>query len=90
MNDFQLIDLGAFTAFQRKVTALDRAAEDREFRFRQLPEAAQETGQAGEGFWVFEEENEDNVFGGILHVTAGRVYAISEDVYEFVRSAMER
>lgn len=84
MNDFQLIDLGAFTAFQRKVAALDRAAEDREFRFRQLQDAGQ---MAGESFWVFEEEDEDNVFGGILHVTDGRVYAISEDVYEFVKGA---
>ncbi len=88
MGEFQLIDLGAFTTFKRKVQALSDRMEDREFRLREL-ENSQNFQNEG-SFWVLEEEDEETLFGGILHVQAGRVYAISEDVYDFVNGAFNR
>ncbi len=86
MGDFELIDLGAFTTFKRKVQALSNRMEDREFRLREL-----ENSQNPEGsFWVLEEEDADTLFGGILHVQEGRVYAISSDVFDFVNGAFGR
>lgn len=85
MDGFQLIDLGAFTTFRRKVATLSDCMEDREFRLRELDGV-----QGDGGFWVLEEEDEEALFGGILHVKSGRVYAISSDVYDFVTDAFAR
>ncbi len=89
MGEFQLIDLGAFTTFKRKVQALSDRMQDREFRLREL-ENSQNFQVSGGSFWVLEEEDEETLFGGILHVQEGRVYAISEDVYDFVNGAFNR
>lgn len=78
----QLIDMGPLAEFSKKMKRLKQRFSDRVYRFRRL---------VGQGnFWIFEEEDEDDIYGAVLQVQAGRVYAISDDVYEAVNTALNR
>jgi hypothetical protein len=72
----EFIDLGSVVAFKRRLAALQGRVVDRIFRFSKMEKHA--------GFWLFEDEDDDEIVGGVLHVKGGRVYAISKDVEKLV------
>lgn len=78
------IEMGSLNQFIKKVAALQNNFSDRVYRFRPLDSTRRQP------FWVFEEEDEDDLFGGVLQVQDGKVYAISRDVYDFVSTAFAR
>lgn len=78
---YQLIDLGAVNEFSSRVEQLSDASEGRVYRFRPLEEV-----KAGD-FWVFEQEDDEEILGGLLQIEGQRVYAISQDVFNFIHNA---
>ena len=83
-SGYCLMDLGPLQEFMARVEVLRQRFEDRIYRFRPLYEVSDDP------FWVFEEEDDETLFGGILQVEKGQVYAISQDVYDFVSMALAR
>lgn len=78
----EFIDLGSVAAFKRRLALLQRRVSDRIFRFSEMEQHA--------GFWLFEDEDDDEILGGVLHVKGGRVYAISKDVEKLVGESFSR
>jgi hypothetical protein len=65
----EFIDIGSVVAFKRRLAALQGRVVDRIFRFSKMEKHA--------GFWLFEDEDDDEIVGGVLH-------AISKDVEKLV------
>jgi hypothetical protein len=82
MGNFKLIDLGPINDFIKRLNALQESVKNRWIRFAEM--------QENSGFWLFEDENDDEIVGGILHVEQGRVYAISQDVANLVEESFAR
>ena len=83
MSEFKFIDMGSLKEFLEKLKQLNKRCENREFRFEEIENSSN-------GFWLFEEEDDDEILGGVLHVQKDRVYAISPDVQELVLAAFSR
>jgi hypothetical protein len=72
--------MGLLEDFMSQIDVLGQRFSDREYRFKVL----------NGDFWLFEEEDEDEIIGGIFQVNHGRVYAISRDVFDLVSKAFAR
>ena len=81
-SSLQFIDLGPLKDFLIRFKALQDCVTDRWVRFQEMPGHG--------GFWLFEDEDDEEVVGGILHVNKGRVYAISQDVANLVKESFSR
>lgn len=81
-SPLSFIDLGPLSAFKRRLKALQARVSGRWFRFYEMEGHA--------GFWLFEDEDEEDIVGGVLHVSQGRVYAISRDVADLVSESFGR
>jgi len=79
----QVIDLGPFKEFNSKIKRIQSRFKDRAYRFSKM------LGVEGD-FWVFEEEDDEEIIGGVLRVQEGRVYALSDDVYALVQNSLSR
>src|SRR3989338_1553734 len=78
---FESIEMGLLEDFMSQVDILAQRFPDRDYRFKSLDKG---------DFWLFEEEDDEEIVGGIFQVTHGRVYAISRDVFDLVSKAFAR
>lgn len=81
-SSLQFIDLGPLKDFSKRFKALQDRVSNRLFRFSEMQEHA--------GFWLFEDEDDEEIVGGILQINGGHVYAISEDVANLVEESFSR
>lgn len=79
----QLTDLGSLKQFLAEIARAQKRLSDRLFRFTEMD------GTGGE-FWLFEDEDDDEIVGAVLQVQADRVYALSQDVYRLVTDSLFR
>ena len=78
---FQPIEMGLLEDFMNQVDILAQRFPDRDYRFKSLDKG---------DFWLFEDEDDEEIVGGIFQVTHGRVYAISRDVFDLVSKVFSR
>lgn len=80
-STFNWVDMGSFEAFRNRFEELTAGVSSHEFRLSALPQ---------QGFWLFEQEDDEEILGGILFVVKDRLFAISQDVFRLVTDSFER